>query len=96
MVNETTAVILFLGIPHRGSSAAKPGNIASHAASMILMDVDQRTIDSLHCDGILLDKIHAKIMKMMHNEDFRVHSFQEWRTLSGLKLLNSKVISFPS
>ena len=96
MVHETIAIILFLGIPHRRSSTAKLGNIASHAASMILMDIDQRTIDSLHCDSKLLDKIHAEIMKMMYNEDFQVHSFQEWRTLSGLKLLNSKVISFPS
>lgn len=96
MVHEMKAAIMFLGAPHRGSSPAKLGKVASHPASTILMDTDQRLIDSLHCDGELLDNIHADFMKMVHNEDFQVHSFQEGRTLSGLRLLNSMVISFPS
>ncbi len=53
---KSTAGIVFLGTPHRGSLAAGIGEIARRAASMLMMDTNSLLLErynffSAHCCG---------------------------------------------
>jgi hypothetical protein len=90
-IHERTAAIIFLGTPHRGSSSAPLAQVALTAAKLVLLDVNSRAVDALAVDGELLDNIQLEFLKMLHTNDFRVYSFQEGRTMVGLKGASRKV-----
>ncbi|MCJ1246352.1 hypothetical protein MMC30_003559 [Trapelia coarctata] len=89
LYNRTDTVI-FLGTPHRGSSGATWGEIASRLATVTLQDSNRNLLASLAVDNESLDNIHAEFMKMLYTNDFRVHSFQEGRGPTGLKGFSGK------
>lgn len=55
---KRTRLIIFLGTPHRGSSYAGWGKIASNLASLGLQDSNKRLKQTLEVNGEVLDIIH--------------------------------------
>ena len=92
-LHRCTKHVVFLGVPHRGSRMANMGEILTHLANAALRDTNKHIVSSLEVDGEILDRIHSEFMKMLHAEDFTVHSFQEGLGLSGLKGFSGKVVN---
>lgn len=82
---------MFLGTPHRGSTYAGWGEIASNLASLARQDSNKRLIQTLQVNGEVLDNIHEEFKTILSKYDIKVHSFQEAKGISGMKGLDSKV-----
>ncbi|KAI0537281.1 hypothetical protein GGR58DRAFT_527494 [Xylaria digitata] len=87
-----TKLIVFLGTPHRGSSSAGWGVIASNLAKLAFQDSNKRIIQTLEPNSEVLDNIHDEFLKVVHEASIKVHSFQEARAISGVKGLDGKVV----
>ena len=84
-------LIIFLGTPHRGSTYAGWGEIASNLASLGLQDSNKRLVQTLEVNGEVLDNIHEEFKTILVKCAIKVHSFQEAKGISGMKGLDSKV-----
>ncbi|KAI3322899.1 hypothetical protein HD806DRAFT_544955 [Xylariaceae sp. AK1471] len=87
-----TKLIVFLGTPHRGSSYAGWGVIASNLASLAFQDSNKRIVKSLEVNSEVLDNIQDEFLRIAHDIRMKVHSFQEARAISGVKGLHGKVV----
>lgn len=72
-----TAGVVFLGTPHRGSSAAGIGEIARKAASMLMMDTNPRILDSLSLKNSDLERCQDTFSSLWRKHNFQVKTFQE-------------------
>ncbi|KFY77721.1 hypothetical protein V498_09277 [Pseudogymnoascus sp. VKM F-4517 (FW-2822)] len=91
-IRKRTRLIVFLGTPHRGSTYAGWGEIASNLASLGLQDTNRRLIQTLEVNGEVLDNIHEEFKTILSKCGIKVHSFQEAKGISGMKGLDSKVV----
>ncbi|KAI0179599.1 hypothetical protein GGR52DRAFT_579405 [Hypoxylon sp. FL1284] len=87
-----TKLVVFLGTPHRGSSSAGWGTIASNLASLALQDTSKRIIKTLEVNSEVLDNIHDEFQGIVLDKRIHIHSFQEARDISGIKGPHGKVI----
>ncbi|OTA52656.1 hypothetical protein K449DRAFT_340541, partial [Hypoxylon sp. EC38] len=75
---KSTAGVIFLGTPHRGSSGvAGIGEIARKAASMLLMDTNPRILDSLSLKNSDLERCQETFSSLWNKHGFQVKTFQE-------------------
>jgi hypothetical protein len=86
-----TKAIIFLGTPHRGSTYAEWGTIASNLAQIALQDSNKKIIKTLEVNSEVLDNIHEEFKTIVHRSGIRIHSFQEARGISGMNGLDNKV-----
>ncbi|OBT53786.1 hypothetical protein VE04_07701 [Pseudogymnoascus sp. 24MN13] len=91
-IRKRTRLIVFLGTPHRGSTYAGWGEIASNLASLALQDTNKRLIQTLEVNGEVLDNIHEEFKTILSKCGIKVHSFQEAKGISGMKGLDGKVV----
>ncbi|MCJ1307313.1 hypothetical protein MMC25_000959 [Agyrium rufum] len=89
---KRTKLIIFLGTPHRGSSYAGWGEIASNLARIALQDSHKKIIETLEPNSEVLDNIHEEFKSIVNTSGVRIHSFQEARGISGMKGLHEKVV----
>jgi hypothetical protein len=89
---DRTKLIIFLGTPHRGSSYASWGQIASNLANLGLQDSSKRVLETLEVNGEVLNNIHEEFIRIISEHNIRIHSFQEAHGLSGMKGLHGKVL----
>ncbi|KFY17491.1 hypothetical protein V492_00633, partial [Pseudogymnoascus sp. VKM F-4246] len=89
---KRTKLIVFLGTPHRGSTYASWGVIASNLASIALQDSNKRLVQTLKVNDEVLDNIHEEFKSILAKCAIKVHSFQEAKGISGMKGLDSKVV----
>ncbi|OBT57821.1 hypothetical protein VE04_01878 [Pseudogymnoascus sp. 24MN13] len=87
-----TKAIIFLGTPHRGSSYAGWGAIASNLAKVALQDSNKKIVETLDVNSEVLDNIHEEFKTIVHMSSISIHSFQEGRGISGVKGLHNKVV----
>ncbi|KAI1740902.1 hypothetical protein F4680DRAFT_418071 [Xylaria scruposa] len=87
-----TKLIVFLGTPHRGSSYAGWGAIASNLVSLAFQDSNKGIVQSLEVNSEALDNIQEEFLRIAHKAGMKVHSFQEARAISGVKGLHGKVV----
>jgi hypothetical protein len=90
---DSTKLIVFLGTPHRGSSYASWGEIASNLANVGLQVSNKRVLETLEVNSEVLNNIHEEFIRIIIERNIRIHSFQEARGLSGMKGLHGKVYS---
>ncbi|KAK6950452.1 hypothetical protein Daesc_008780 [Daldinia eschscholtzii] len=90
--SSQTKLIVFLGTPHRGSSMAGWGPVASNLAVLALQDSNKRIVRTLQVNDEVLDNIHTQFMNKVVEKGIMVHSFQEARGMSGVKGLGGKVV----
>jgi len=88
---ERTRLVVFLGTPHRGSTLASWGEIASNIARLALQDSQKKIVETLEVDSEVLDNIHEQFIEIISKHSIRIHSFQEGRGISGIKGLHGKV-----
>ncbi|KFZ14930.1 hypothetical protein V502_05841 [Pseudogymnoascus sp. VKM F-4520 (FW-2644)] len=89
---KRTKLVVFLGTPHRGSTYAGWGVIASNLASLALQDSNKRLVQTLEVNDEVLDNIHEEFKTILIKCAIKVHSFQEAKGISGMKGLDSKVV----
>ncbi|KAK5625679.1 hypothetical protein RRF57_001395 [Xylaria bambusicola] len=87
-----TRLIIFLGTPHRGSSYAAWGVIASNLAKLAFQDSNKRIVQTLAVNDETLDNIHDEFLKLLHGGNIKIHSFCEARAITGIKGLDGKVV----
>lgn len=86
--------MVFLGTPHRGSSFADWGQIASNIARLALQDSNKKILETLEVNNEILDNIQEAFKTIASEDGLIVHSFQEARGISGIKGLHNKVHYF--
>lgn len=86
-----TKFIVFLGTPHRGSSYAGWGEIASNLAMLALLDSNKKIIETLEINSEVLDNIHEQFKTIADQHRIKIYSFQEAQGISGMKGLHHKV-----
>lgn len=91
---QRTKLIVFLGTPHRGSSSADWGQIASNMARLALQDSNKKILETLEVNNEVLDNIQETFKTIAYEDGLIVHSFQEARGISGMKGLHNKVHFF--
>jgi hypothetical protein len=91
---ESTAAIIFLGTPHRGSlDMARLGETARKIASAVRMDTSSTTLDALGLKTSDLERCQESFSRLWAKYDFRVKTFQEGLGLRSANIgaLNDKV-----
>jgi len=91
---ERTRAVVFCGTPHRGSDAAAWGRLASNVVKMALQDVNSKILNDLQVDSEILDLIQDDFLKVLHESNISVHSFQEGEGLAGVRGFSGKVPEF--
>ncbi|THW77844.1 hypothetical protein D6D18_09847, partial [Aureobasidium pullulans] len=92
IVRDRTRSIVFLGTPHRGSTYAGWGQIASNLARLALQDSNKRLLESLEVNNEVLDNINDEFKTIAFERALKIHSFQESRGITGMKGLKGKVV----
>ncbi|KAG9514269.1 hypothetical protein KCU93_g9818, partial [Aureobasidium melanogenum] len=92
MVRNRTKLVIFLGTPHRGSTYAGWGQIASNLARLALQDSNKRLLETLEVNNEVLDNIHEEFKTIASEGTLKIHTFQESRGITGMKGLNEKVV----
>jgi hypothetical protein len=90
-MQRRTQGIIFLGTPHRGSSAADWAQIATNLAAVALQDSNTTMTGALKVDSEVLGNIHKQFIKIATRQMIRLHSFQEARAISGVKAVSGMV-----
>lgn len=91
---ESTAAIIFLGTPHRGSlDMARLGEVVRKIASAVRMDTSSTTLDALGLKTSDLERCQESFSRLWAKYDFQVKTFQEGLGLTGANIgaLNKKV-----
>ncbi|KAI1074285.1 hypothetical protein F5B20DRAFT_574197 [Whalleya microplaca] len=93
---QSTAGIVFLGTPHRGSPGlARLGEVVRRTASMIGgLDTNSTLLRSLGTDTPELELSRESFFVLWRTYNFRVKTFQEAHGISGVTigLINDKVV----
>ena len=84
-IYESTAAIIFLGTPHRGSGLAGVGETVTRAAKLILRESNNNLVRSMDYNSEILSNIHEEFRKVITAKDIQLHSFRESRGLSVVK-----------
>ncbi|KAH7357919.1 hypothetical protein B0T11DRAFT_283328 [Plectosphaerella cucumerina] len=90
---KSTVGVVFMGTPHRGSSAAGIGEIARKVASLLLMDTNALILDSLALKNSDLVRSQEIFSSLWHKHGFSVKTFQEGLPLRvPFKIGQSKMV----
>jgi hypothetical protein len=92
---ESTAAVIFLGTPHRGSQElAAMGEFVRHIASTFRMETASAILDALGLKSTDLERVQEFFSALWQKYDFRVKTFQEGLGLTGINLgvLGNKVV----
>ncbi|KAJ6192019.1 hypothetical protein J3E72DRAFT_176595, partial [Bipolaris maydis] len=81
-MRDRTKLVIFLGTPHRGSTYADWGQIASNLARLVLHDSNKMILKTLEVNSEVLENIQEEFIKIVHNGDIKIHSFQEARAIT--------------
>jgi hypothetical protein len=91
---ESTAAVVFMGTPHRGSPVAAVGELMRSIVSTLRMDTTPVNLDALGLKTTDLERAQESFSRLWYKHDFRVKTFQEGLALTGFKVgaLGSKVV----
>ncbi|KAH8666069.1 hypothetical protein BGZ61DRAFT_461584 [Ilyonectria robusta] len=92
---ESTAAIIFLGTPHRGSpDLSALGEWARSFLSILRMETTSAILDTLGLKTTDLERAQESFSGLWQQYDFRVKTFQEGLSLMGVNLgvLGNKVV----
>ncbi|TVY63418.1 Ankyrin repeat domain-containing protein 50 [Fusarium oxysporum f. sp. cubense] len=98
-VIESTAAVVFLGTPHRGSPELSAiGEWARSMLSSLKFQTTSTILDSLGLKTTDLERAHEAFCRLWHQYDFQVKTFQESFGLTGIDLgvLGNKVVPHES
>ncbi|QPC71902.1 hypothetical protein HYE68_002654 [Fusarium pseudograminearum] len=96
---ESTAAITFLGTPHRGSPELSAiGEWARSVLSTLYFQTANAMLDALGLKTTDLERAHEAFVRIWHEYDFQVKTFQESLGLTGIDLgvLGNKVVPHES
>ncbi|KAK8030205.1 hypothetical protein PG993_011496, partial [Apiospora rasikravindrae] len=93
-VVQSTAGVVFLGTPHRGSPWAQVGESASKIVSSLGLDASSALLDALGLKTSDLQRSQDAFSAIWNSYEFRVKTFQEGQGLKGTRFggLNNKVV----
>lgn len=92
---KSTAAVIFLGTPHRGSpELSAVGEKARSVLSIMRMETTSTMLDALGLKTTDLERAQESFSRIWKEYDFRVKTFQESLSLTGVRLgvLGSKVV----
>lgn len=87
---NSTAALVFLGTPHRGSNWTGWGKIAASVVAATFFDVQKSNIENLDAHGECLSQLETSFGRLIYRRTFKIHSFQESKGMAGIRGLNSK------
>ncbi|KAF8536553.1 hypothetical protein BDD12DRAFT_795951 [Trichophaea hybrida] len=81
-IHQRTKCVLFFGTPHREPRKA---GLVARLSSVLLQNPNRKLLEALDVGGEVLDGTQNDFLNMLHSKDFKVHSFQESKDISGVK-----------
>ncbi|KAK8062107.1 hypothetical protein PG997_014204 [Apiospora hydei] len=93
-IAQSTAAVIFLGTPHRGSPWAQLGESASKIVGSLGLDTSSALLDALGLKTSDLQRSQDAFSAIWNSYMFRVKTFQEGQGLKGTRFggLNNKVV----
>ncbi|KAK8063178.1 hypothetical protein PG996_007830 [Apiospora saccharicola] len=93
-IAQSTAAVVFLGTPHRGSQWAKLGDTVSKIISSLGLDTSSTLLDALGLKTSDLQRCQESFSAIWNNYSLRVKTFQEGQGFVGTSFggLNSKIV----
>jgi len=85
IIQDISAVV-FLGTPHRGSDAARIGDIARRVASALRIDTSPAILESLDLRNDDLVRNQQSFARIWDERRFEVKTFQESKGMSGVNV----------
>lgn len=84
----STAAVLFLGTPHRGSSAAQLADVVRTVASVVLrLDTNDKVLQALSgANSPELELGRESFISLWRKYNFKVKTFQESQGMTGLNI----------
>lgn len=83
--------VIFLGCPHRGSSATEWGVIAANIAKLAGISSNTALLRSLGTDSQSLTSLSLDFSRYLKDHSFKVHSFREEQGMTGIAGISGKV-----
>lgn len=85
----STAAILFLGTPHRGSDKAGIAEVVRKIVSVSGFDTTDHHLRALQINSPELERIHEQFIKLYDRRErhFKVLTFQEGKGIVGINYL---------
>ncbi|KEF54771.1 uncharacterized protein A1O9_09213 [Exophiala aquamarina CBS 119918] len=98
-LNQSCSAIFFFGTPHRGSSAARYGEILSNIVGALPggFSLYKEILRGLKPDGEKLSLVEGDFNQLLNqnipaHEKIQLYSFQEGKGLSSIKHLDGKIV----
>ncbi|OBS22671.1 hypothetical protein FPOA_09003 [Fusarium poae] len=95
-IYSSVSGIIFLGTPHRGSSTAGWGLIASNLTRFALQRPSRSLLRGLNPNSEVLENLQRTFLQMLEDGHFTIHSFWETKPMNGLKGLRGLVVPYDS
>jgi len=89
-IYTATRAVMFFGTPHRGSSKATWGLLASRVAS-VMFDTNSTILKQIQVSSSDLQNLREQFGALLKTRAFHVRSFQEGYGMLGMAGLNGKV-----
>jgi hypothetical protein len=83
---EDLSAVVFLGTPHRGSEAARIGDVARRVASALGIDTSPAILDSLGLRNDDLVRNQQSFARIWDERRFNVKTFHESKGMSGVNI----------
>jgi len=83
---EDVSAVVFMGTPHRGSEAARIGDIARQVASALGIDTSPAILNSLGLRNDDLFRNQQAFARIWDERMFEVKTFQESKGISGVNI----------
>lgn len=90
-IYQSTYAVIFFGTPHRGSSYANLGVLARDIAVAAGFNATDVLVRSLKPEADMLTILRTEFARMLHDEAFKIHSFQEGQGFTGFSAASRKV-----
>lgn len=93
-VFTATYGIIFLGCPHRGSSAVGLGVVAVNLSQLAGIAANKELVRSLGIGSEILSIINTEFSNFLADGRFKVHSFREEKGMTGIAGISGKVYTY--
>lgn len=87
-IYKATCGIIFMGVPHRGSSWVP---FARNLTALALGSADRRVLNGLEINSEILERLMTDFAGLLKDNTFRIHTFFETQDMTNIPGLRGKV-----
>ncbi|KAI8959297.1 hypothetical protein F5Y11DRAFT_306744 [Daldinia sp. FL1419] len=93
---KSTGGVIFLGTPHRGSTAADRGLLVANLARFAFLKSNDRILRALRAESDILESYRDSFNHLLHKVQLHVYSFYETERMLNIPGINSMIVPYES